>query len=291
MRPRNTTAAVLAYAAVAASAAALTACAPEAQLSPLERAKGVNQSKHVAQLFADQPEVVDDVLGIKTTKLFFPTSETLILSDATVEAQLRAASIAVATNAPMMVYDPGRHAEYVSMIADMRTVTVLTVGDVSIAPSSGAVRVRRDPGGLRALGEMTALRFQERAVEDPADAVREVAAQDQQEPTWLRAVWADPVVLPGARPDPFPIQSRRDANMAPRVVATWESSIPSVANARSYGATVTVVPLADPRQSEETLYATAGLSDLPLVALGSQFGSSEELQQRIREAEDAYQRA
>ena len=48
------------------------------------------------------------------------------------------------------------------------------------------------------------------------------------------------------------------------------------------------MPLADPRQSEETLYAMAGLSDLPLVALGSQFGSSEELQQRIREAEDAY---
>lgn len=275
-------------AAIAACAAALTACAPEAQLSPLERAKGVNQSKHVAQQFADQPEVVDDVLGIKTTRLFFPTSETLILSDATVEAQLRAASIAVATNAPMMVYDPSRHAEYVQMIASMRTVTVLTVGDVSVAPSSGAVRVRRDPGGLRALGEMTALRFSERAVDDPVDAVREVAAQYQREPTWLRAAWADPVVLPGAKPEPLPIQSRRDANMAPRVVATWESSIPSVANARSYGASVTVVPLPDPRKSQETLFAMAGLSELPLVALGSQFGTSDELAQRIREAEADY---
>lgn len=275
-------------AAIAACAAALAACAPEAQLSPLERAKGVNQSKHVAQQFADQPEVVDDVLGIKTTRLFFPTSETLILSDATVEAQLRAASIAVATNAPMMVYDPSRHAEYVQMIASMRTVTVLTVGDVSVAPSSGAVRVRRDPGGLRALGEMTALRFSERAVDDPVDAVPEVAAQYQREPTWLRAAWADPVVLPGAKPEPLPIQSRRDANMAPRVVATWESSIPSVANARSYGASVTVVPLPDPRKSQETLFAMAGLSELPLVALGSQFGTSDELAQRIREAEAAY---
>ena len=159
----------------------------------------------MAQQFADQPEVVDDVLGIKTTRLFFPTSETLILSDATVEAQLRAASIAVATNAPMMVYDPSRHAEYVQMIASMRTVTVLTVGDVSVAPSSGAVRVRRDPGGLRALGEMTALRFSERAVDDPVDAVPEVAAQYQREPTWLRAAWADPVVLPGAKPEPLPL--------------------------------------------------------------------------------------
>lgn len=277
---------------VAAVAVAVTAvlagCAPEAQLSPLERAKSVNQSKHVAQLFADRPQVVDDVLGIKTTRLFFPTSETLVLSDATVEAQLRAASIAVATNAPMMVYDPGRHAEYARMIADMHTVTVLTVGDVSIAPSSGAVRVRRDPGGLRALEEMTALRFVERTVDEPVDAVREVASLYQREPTWIRAAWADPVVLPAAKPEPLPIQSRRDANMAPRVVATWESSIPSVANARSYGATVSVVPLPDPRKSEETLFAMAGLSDLPLVALGSQFGTSEVLAHRIRQAEAGY---
>ena len=266
----------------------LASCAPEAQLSPLERARGVNQSKHVGKLFAEEPEVVDDVLGIKTTKLFFPSSETLVLSDASIEAQLRAASIAVTTNAPMMVYEPARHAEYVRMIADMHTVNVLTVGDVAIAPSSGAVSVRRDPGGLRALEQMTALRYRERTVATPEEAVREVSELRQREPMWLRAQWADPVVLPAAKPEPFPIQSRRDANMAPRVVATWESSIPSVANARSYGAEVTVVPLSDPRASEQTLFAMAGLAERPLVALGSQFGTSEDLAGQIREAEAAY---
>ena len=275
-------------AAVVAVSAMLMSCAPEAQLSPLERARGVNQSKHVGQLFAEEPEVVDDVLGIKTTRLFFPTSETLVLSDTSVEAQLRAASIAVTTNAPMMVYDPARHAEYVQMIADMRTVNVLTVGDVAIAPSKGAVSVRRDPGGLRALEQMTALRYRERTVATPQEAVREVSSLRQREPLWLRAQWADPAVLPASNPEPFPIQSRRDANMAPRVVATWESSIPSVANARSYGADVTVVPLADPRKSEQTLFAMAGLAERPLVALGGQFGTSEELVGRIREAEAAF---
>lgn len=275
-------------AAVIAASAMLMSCAPEAQLSPLERARGVNQSKHVGKLFAGEPEVVDDVLGIKTTRLFFPTSETLVLSDTSVEAQLRAASIAVTTNAPMMVYDPARHAEYVQMIADMRTVNVLTVGDVAIAPSKGAVSVRRDPGGLRALEQMTALRYRERTVATPQEAVREVSDLHQREPLWLRAQWADPAVLPASNPEPFPIQSRRDANMAPRVVATWESSIPSVANARSYGADVTVVPLADPRKSEQTLFAMAGLAERPLVALGGQFGTSEELVGRIREAEAAF---
>lgn len=275
-------------AAVIVASAMLMSCAPEAQLSPLERARGVNQSKHVGKLFADEPEVVDDVLGIKTTRLFFPASETLVLSDSSVEAQLRAASIAVTTNAPMMVYDPSRHAEYVQMIADMRTVNVLTVGDVAIAPSKGAVIVRRDPGGLRALEQMTALRYRERTVATPQEAVREVADLRQREPMWLRAQWADPAVLPASNPEPFPIQSRRDANMAPRVVATWESSIPSVANARSYGADVTIVPLVDPRRSEQTLFAMAGLAERPLVALGGQFGTSEELAARIREAEAAY---
>ena len=275
-------------AAVLAASAMLASCAPEAQLSPLERARGVNQSKHVGKLFAGEPEVVDDVLGIKTTRLFFPTSETLVLSDTSVEAQLRAASIAVTTNAPMMVYAPARHAEYVQMIADMRTVNVLTVGDVAIAPSKGAVSVRRDPGGLRALEQMTALRYRERTVATPQEAVREVSSLRQREPLWLRAQWADPAVLPASNPEPFPIQSRRDANMAPRVVATWESSIPSVANARSYGADVTVVPLADPRKSEQTLFAMAGLAERPLVALGGQFGTSEELVGRIREAEAAF---
>ena len=279
---------VVGVAAVLAASAMLTSCATDAQLSPLERARGVNQSKHVGKLFAGEPEVVDDVLGIKTTKLFFPTSESLVLSDTSVEAQLRAASIAVTTNAPMMVYDPARHAEYVQMIADMRTVNVLTVGDVAIAPSKGAVSVQRDPGGLRALEQMTALRFRERTVATPHEAVREVSSLDQREPLWLRAQWADPTVLPAAKPEPFPLQSRRDANMAPRVVATWESSIPSVANARSYGADVTVVPLPDPRRSEETLFAMAGLAERPLVALGSQFGTSEEVAGRIREAEAAY---
>lgn len=278
-------AAALACAALGVSVASLSGCAQQAQLGPLERARSVNQSKHVAAQFADTPQVLDDPLGIETTKLFFPKSETLVLCDDTVEAQLRAASIAVATNAPMMVYNPATHGEYVRMIADMHTVTVLTVGNVSVAPATGVVRVQRDPGGLRALGDMTALRFQEKKVQEPASAVREIAALRQRTPTWLRAAWGDPAVLPGAVAKPFPIQSRRDANMAPQVVATWDSSIASVANARSYGAKVEVVPLPDPRRSEETLFAMAGLSDHPLVALGKQFGTSAQLADRIRQAE------
>lgn len=269
-------------------AALLAGCTPDVQLDALEQAKTANLARHVSEKFPAEPTVVDDPLGFETASMFFPRSETLVLCDDTLEAQLRAASIAVAAHAPMLVYDTARHADYVSLIADMRTVTVLTVGDVAMAPSSGAMRIRRDPGGIRALGEMTSLRFKEQLVRDVNDAARAVADIDQNDPTWLRAAWADPVTKPGAKAEPFPVQSRRDANMAPQVVATWESSIPSIANARSYGATVTMVPLADPRRAQETLFAMAGLGDNPLIALGSQFGSSEELGFRIRQAERHY---
>ncbi len=281
---RSTAACLAAF----ATAGLLSACAQETYRDPLERNIAVNQSRHVADAFEDRPVVLDDPHGLETAELFFPRSETLVLCDATVEAQLRAASIAVFANAPMMVYDPSRHAEYAAAIARMQTDTVLTVGDVSIAPSSGALRVRRDPGGLRALGKMTSVRFTEQAVGEQGDAVKAVAGLNQRTPTWLRATWADPIALPGAVAQPFPIQSRRDANMAPQVVATRYSSIPSVANARAYGALVTMVPLPDPRRAEATMFAMAGLSERPLVALGSQFGTSEELAFRIRAAERQY---
>lgn len=281
MRARATAAALL-------GAALVSGCAAEADLDALAKVSAVNQSRHVSRKFDDHPVVVDDVLGIESAKLFFPASETFVLCDSTVEAQLRAASIAVTTNAPMAVYDPSRHADYVNLLNTMKTVTVLTVGDVALAPSQGVMRVRRDPGGLKALGQMTSLRFTETAVADPAQAVEAVAQLDQRHPTWLRAQWADPVALPGATAAPLPIQSRRDANMAPQVVATRDSSIASVANARAYGAAVTLVALPDPRKSEETLFAMAGLSRAPLIALGAQFGTSAELAFRIRAAERQY---
>ena len=135
---------------------------------------------------------------------------------------------------------------------------------------------------------MMAVRFNQRPVSDPADAVAEVAALDPRDPTWLRATWAEPAVMKGAEAKPFPIMSRRDAQMAPAVVATAESSIASVANARSFGADVVVVDDPDPRASEETLFAMAGLADLPLVALGAQFGPDDKLRAKIMQAEESY---
>nr|WP_305083573.1 MULTISPECIES: hypothetical protein [unclassified Corynebacterium] len=267
----------------------LVACSPEQQLGPLGEARKVNQSRHVSAMFEQHPVVLADRTGLASLQYFFRASETLVVSDPSVEAQLRAASIAVVAHAPMLVYDPNRHNEILQETERLHTYTVLTVGDVPLAQTTGRMRVYRDPGGRGALGPMTSLMFEERLISSPESAAQEVAKLRSREPTWLRAAWADPAVMKGAQARPFPILSRRDADMAPLVVATANTSIAAIANARSFGAKVVFVDEPDPRASFETLFALAGLADGPLVALGTDFGTSDELSRRISQAEEKYQ--
>ena len=275
-------------AALCACALALGGCAEETEQSPLEKARTANQSRHVAASFDDRPVVLDDTNGLVSSEYFFVRSETLVVSDATPEAQLRAASIAAYAHAPLLVYDEQHHAQVIQEMERLKAHTVLTVGDVPVAPLSGEVKVNRDPGGLEALGKMTSVRFRERAVQDPSQAQRVVAELDTSLPTWLNASWAQPAVKPNAKARPFPVHSRRDADMAPQVVATGESSIASISNSRAFGAAVAYVDDPDPRASESTLLAMAGLADAPLVLLGTQFGRAIDIPQRIMQAEEKY---
>lgn len=273
-----------------AAALALSACSSGPAASPLDDARTQNQARHVAERFAPHPVVLDDPYGFETSRLFFPASETVVVTDSTPQAQLRGASIAVTAHAPLLVYAPERHGEVLEEIQRLGAHTVLTIGDVAFAPASGQVTVQRDPGGLDALHTMTSLEFDVRDIEDTADAretVAAVASLAGNPPVWLRTREA-PATKPGAQAAPFPLQSRRDADMAPVVVATPASPLPAVSNARSFGARVAVVDEPDPRQSRETLLALAGLANEPLIALGPEFGTEQELSRHIMQAEEYY---
>ncbi|MHA2788783.1 hypothetical protein ACXZ66_06495 [Corynebacterium sp. S7] len=240
--------------------------------------------------FPSHPVVIDDPFGFQTSQLFFPSSEIAVIVDETTEAALRGASVAMVTHAPMLVYsaDAHNHNKVVAEIQRLGAHTILTVGEVGLAPSSGYVTVIRDPGGLEALGTMTAFAFEEVTVESPDDAVRAVASVGEHEQVWLRASWADPVVAPQALAAAVPASSPRDADMAPKVVAANNSDLAAVVNARSYGADVEVIDDPNPVTSAATYQAMAGLESLPLLALGQEFGSNEVLQSRIRSAEAIY---
>lgn len=278
---------------VASASLLLTSCAGEIEEQDpqadrvLQEARTVNQSRHVAERFEPHPVVMDDPDGFATSELFYPSSEVLILADDTPAAQLRAASLAVAVHAPMLIYRSERHADVIREIERMSTHTVYAVGNVPVLGYTDKLTVIKDPGGHVALEKATALRFTEQEVAAEQDAAAAVAGLADGEPTWLRAGYGPQQhVADDAEPGVVPVRSRQDAEMAPQVIALPESSLAAIATARAFGANVYVADKPDPRESHLTLVLTAGLSELPLVALGKAFGTSGELAQRIREAEE-----
>lgn len=264
-----------------------TAAEPSANAT-LQQAQQVNRARHVAERFEEHPVVIDDSRGFATAELFFDTSEVLILSDETPQSVLRAASLAVVAHAPMVIYSDDQHQEVIREIERLKAHTIYAVGDVPVLNYTEKLEVIRDPGGAEALENATALKFTDARVADPAEAAAAVAGLDPSDPVWLRPDYGEPQHIPDdAEGGVVPLQSRIDAEMAPIVVATPESSRPGIANARAFGASVYVVGNPDPRHDEETLLVMAGLFDRPLIALGSQFGSGQQLADRIREAEEA----
>ena len=304
MRSRNRTATwkVLAVLACATfTVGSVTACQvrevseAEAQLMPIVNAEPSpvnipdmrveNRSGHVDPIFPEHPIVVDESSGLATSQLLFRSSTSLIITSADIHSQLRAASLSVFAHAPMLVYSGENHAEIVAEISRLDARRVLLIGDVAIAETSGDTTVFQDPGGMRALGQITAHRFTQRVVGEEDDLVEEVIRLDGQDPVVLVPDWVGGTFHSEPDLPALPIQTRRDGMNAPVTVATNETPIASVANARAYGAHVRYLDQPDPRESDTALAAMIGLSDQPLLALGGQFGTEEELARAIMEAE------
>lgn len=104
-----------------------------------------------------------------------------------------------------------------------------------------------------------------------ADGAQDAQPEEDKE----RADEAKASEEPGDAEGSLPVSTPREN--PPVVLATPESPVVDVANARAYGADVTVLDYPDPRVSEDASKAVAGLADRPLVALGAQFGSAERL--------------
>lgn len=247
--------------------------------------KARNSSGHVDPLFESHPKVLAEEYGLATSELLFRRSDGVIIADQTTSSQLRAASLAVFAHVPMLTFDESHRADIIAEIQRLNARRVLLIGDVPLAETSGTPLVFRDPGGLEALGKLTAHQFEERLVTDRDDFVQEVTKLDGS-PVVLVPGW-EPVEKPEI--DELPallVQTRRDGLNAPVTVATSATPIASVANAQAYGADVRFLDEPDPRKSHTAFAAMAGLQDQPLLALGVQFGTDASLSEAIRQAEE-----
>ena len=112
--------------------------------------------------------------------------------------------------------------------------------------------------------------------------VDNIARLDSSTKTELKAAWEPlPQHITKEKMPAIPAQARRDAQMAPVIVATAESPLANVVNATAYGGTVFVMTEPDPSATKAGAAITAGLSEGPIVALGPEFGSVTEFTHKI----------
>lgn len=256
---------------------------------PFREARATNVSRAVSENFPAEPTVVSDpdYSGVEASRMFFDQSDTAVVSGAGIAQELRAASIGVVSHAPVL-HAPGHNDEDILAEIDrLGATTILIVGDALPGlEDSGDLTVIRDRGTDESLAQLTALQFEPRTVDDISGVSRATAALDPADYTLLVPAWETVPETSGDDELPaFPAQSARDGEMAPIVLASPESGISSVATARAYGATVRFMDYPDPRLNTEHMEMVAGLSDKPLLALGDQFGTGEQLAAKIERGE------
>ena len=254
---------------------------PEAEID-LARASEENRLRLIDPQFANEVTVVGDRWGIDSARLFFKESNTLILAEETDAAALRAATLSVSQRVPMVTYDDSIRPQISLLINDLDVDQILVIGNVPWASQNGQLEVIHDPGNTKALGEYTAFRFDSKVVVNRERMVDNIARLDSSTKTELKAAWEPlPQHLTKEKMPAIPAQARRDAQMAPVIVATKDSPLANVVNATAYGGTVFVMEDQDPTATKAGAAITAGLSDGPIVALGPEFGSVTEFTHKI----------
>lgn len=254
---------------------------PEADID-LARASEENRLRLIDPQFANEVTVVGDRWGIDSARLFFKESNTLILAEETDAAALRAATLSVSQRVPMVTYDASIRPQISQLLADLDVDQLLVIGNVPWASQNGQLEVIHDPGNTKALGEYTAFRFTSKVVMSRERMVDNIARLDSSTKTELKAAWEPlPQHITKEKMPAIPAQARRDAQMAPVIVATAESPLANVVNATAYGGTVFVMTEPDPSATKAGAAITAGLSEGPIVALGPEFGSVTEFTHKI----------
>ena len=256
---------------------------------PYREARTANVSREVSETFPSEPTVISDpgYSGIGASRMFFDQSDTVVVSGSGIAEELRAASIGVVSHAPVLHAPGGNDEEILAEIERLGATSVLIVGEaLPDFDGSDDITVIRDRGTDEALAQLTALQFEPQTVEDITDVTRATSELSPENQTLLVPAWEQMPETTGEEKLPaFPAQSARDGQMAPIVLVSAESGISSVATARAYGATLRFMDHPDPRLNAEHMEMVAGLADKPLLALGDQFGSGEQLAAKIERGE------
>ena len=255
---------------------------------PYAEARAVNVSRAVSEAFPGEPTVITDAgfSGVSASEMFFDKSDTVVVSGPGIAQELRAASIGVVSHAPVLHAPGNNDEEILAEIERLGANMVLIVGDALKDFKDDTMTIIQDRGTEEALAQLTALQFEEQSIGDISEVVQATAELQPENQTLLVPSWEKVPTTTGEDKLPaFPAQSARDGEVAPIVLATAESGISAVATARAYGASIRFMDHHDPRLNAEHMEMVAGLADKPLLALGEQFGTGEQLAAKIERGE------
>lgn len=245
-------------------------------------------------------------LAAATSAALFVSAPVAVLAPAgDLTAQLRAASVAVALGAPLLLVaepePPAPDADGTPTTGATETPTtdpdataaeldrlgvlaVITVGQVEF---ESAVPVFPAPADDAALAELVGVQLEPRplspAMEEGQTEVETVASLDRQAPQLLLPEWAE-VAAPAASPTPgtegpsLPLIELAEATTGGLVLTTGDPfELAAVATARAAGVAVLEVASADPRRDAADVQYIAQAQPATVIGLAPAFGDPETL--------------
>ncbi|MBB3036140.1 hypothetical protein FHU29_000574 [Hoyosella altamirensis] len=244
------------------------------------------------------PEVVSDGdggLALSASQKFFGRAPFVVLApEDDHDAIARGASLAVATSVPFLVVGPADVAAIAQELDRLSTGTAVAIGSV---PAIDGADILAIDGSPQQLSDLTGLTFRQEELSDISEAGAALAALDSSE--------HDLLTIPSAATEPseaavdmsvdatLPSFGRgsRDTQV---VVFTSPNGaaepgeradhVAATAVAKAAGAQVVVLPAPDPRVNQESVDAVRENADATILALGSHFGTSAQIRERIDSA-------
>ncbi|KAA0919489.1 hypothetical protein [Dietzia sp. ANT_WB102] len=222
-----------------------------------------------------------DGSGVETTRLLVESAPVVVVSAPDDAAQARAASVAVGLRAPMLTAVSGAEGALTEELTRLGAQRVLRVGRVAFAYDDG--EVVDAPGGRSELEELTGLTFSSE-IEVPQGRVDDVTVHLAPGAPSLMTTGqftaggdADERAEPFKRGEPA-----WDGEGAPSVLVHDETPVSSIATAVAVGAAVSHLRAPDPRVDGGSVDAVRDAE--AVYALGSGWGTEEELEERVEEA-------
>lgn len=243
-------------------------------------------ARDVDPRFGEVPQVIADAdfSGIEASTLFYEHSETAVVTGTAFDDQLRGASIASFSHAPMLMSTGSNRSAILEELQRLGVRTVLLVGDTDFSAAAATddkgITFIDDLGSIAAIEQATSQDIQTAVVDKPDKAVSAIVDLKPSEPTILQTAEAKDSGKSEGQKN-FPAQSARDDGNSPVVLVSPMTGLAAVATAKAWGADLVALPYPDPRASQAGLDAVVGMEDKPVIALGRMFGSSENLARRI----------